>query len=349
MYSNSKRMRWGVVAPVVAVLTLAGVAGVQGRIDAQRERVFDQELLYLPNEHLLTHFTAGMAPVIASVLWLRTLSYTVAEFHGDGRFTWLAQMGDVVTRLDPHFLNAYRYTAMFLAALRADDDASIELLQRGIPHNPQAWQLPYEIGMVYLTNRRDEPGAATMAAHWLQAATATGTAPNKVWATAEGLMQQHRMADLERAMWIEVLETAEDDFERSIAVRKLEELAIRETVTALNEAVGVFEERMGRAPGSLAELHTAGILPALPETTDPLGGTFRIEADGTVTNTTLLDVRADRLRSQLAARVRDFEREKGRRPVSLDELVTHEFLRRVPEHPYPGQAWQYDPATGLVE
>ena len=42
---------------------------------------FDEELLYLPNENLLNHFTAGLSSVVADLLWLRTIHYTVKEFH----------------------------------------------------------------------------------------------------------------------------------------------------------------------------------------------------------------------------------------------------------------------------
>ena len=342
------RLRWVIVAPVTGLVMLFLVVQIQFRLDEQRTRVFDQELLYLPNEHLLTHFTAGMGPVIADMLWLRALSYTVEEFQGDGRFTWLSQMGDVMTRLDPYFLGAYRYTGMFLAALKADDDASIELLKRGIEHNPKAWELPHEIAMVYMTNRRDMPESAELAALWLQASDATGTAPARVRATAQGLMQQHRMADLERAMWEGILLSATDEFERAIAERKLQELVIRENVELLNQASQHHAEITGATPTGFDDLVAAGILREAPGMTDPLGGEYFFDADGAVQNTTLLNLAVDQIISRMQGRIRHFEREEGRPPQSLDELVLHGYLRRIPEHPFPERSWQYNPATGAV-
>jgi len=342
-------IRWGIIAPVTLVVMLLGVAQIQMRLDDRRTRAFDQDLLYLPNEHLLTHFTAGMGPVIADMLWLRTLSYTVAEFQGDGRFTWLAQMGEVMTRLDPYFVNAYRYTGMFLAALKADDDASIELLKSGIAHNPEAWQLPYEISMVYLTNRRDWPESPELAALWLKAADATGTAPAMVRATAQGLMQQHRMADLERSLWENILLSSNDPFERAIAERKLQELVIREQVALLNEVSERFITSQGRPPRDLAELASAGFLQDIPGTADPLGGQFFVDTDGTVRNTTLLDLSVEQRANRLEGRIRHFERAEGRWPRDLDELVLHGYIGTIPSHPYPDRTWRYDPSTGTVE
>ena len=343
------KLRWGIVAPLTALVTLVLVGGIQARLDEQRVRAFDQELLYLPNEHLLTHFTAGMGPVIADFLWLRTLSYTVEEFHGDGRFTWLAQMGDVMTRLDPYFVNAYRFTGMFLAALKADDDASIELLKRGIPHNPTAWELPHEIGLIYLTNRRDWPGAPELAAQWLRASDATGQAPERVRATLEGLLAQHRLTDLERSMWENILLSSKDQFERAIAERKLNELLIRENVELLNQAADRFETVEGRRPASFADMVSAGILPGEPDSRDVFGGHYFVDDEGTVRNTTLLDLLVEQRQNRLMGAVRRFHRDEGRWPHDLDELVLHGQLNQLPPHPYPERAWRYDPDTGTIE
>lgn len=341
--------RWFIVAPLAALITLGLAAVVQDRIEEQRIRAFDQDLLYLPNEHLLTHFTAGMGPVIADMLWLRTLSYTVEEFQGDGRFTWLSQMGEVMTRLDPYFVNAYRFTGMFLAALKADDDASIELLKSGIEHNPFAWELPYEIGMIYLTNRRDWPGAPEVAAQWLQAADATGTAPGRVRSTVEGLLAQHRLADLERSMWENILLSSADEFERAIAERKLMELQIREITELLNDAVAAYADATGDSPTAFEDLVAAGILPALPAPRDEFGGRYFINEDGVVQNTTLMDLAVEQRLNQITGGIRRFQRNEERWPHTLEELVLHGQLYRIPDHPYPDRTWDYDPATGVVQ
>ena len=38
--------------------------------------------------------------------------------------------------------------------LKADDDAGIDLLERGVVANPRNFQLPYELAMIFLLNRR---------------------------------------------------------------------------------------------------------------------------------------------------------------------------------------------------
>jgi hypothetical protein len=237
---------------------------------------------------------------------------------------------------------------MFLAALKADDDASIALLQSGMEHNPRAWQLPYDIGMVYLTNRRDLPDSPVLAAKWMHASEATGTAPAMARATAQGLMRQQGLTELERSLWEGILQSSADEFEKAIAHRKLEELAVRETVDALNEATKRYAGAHGRPPASLEELAAAGIMRQFPRQPDALGGRYFLDANGRVQNTALLDITVEQTLNRLRARIQDFQQREGRWPHDLEELVVHKYIRRIPVHPYPDRGWQYDNATGAI-
>ena len=101
---------------LVVGIGLVSVAAVQRQIEKEHEDRFDEELLYLPNEKLLNHFTAGLSSVIADLLWIKTIKYTVQEFHNvERKYTWLEHMCQTVTRLDPHFSGAYEYSGMLLA------------------------------------------------------------------------------------------------------------------------------------------------------------------------------------------------------------------------------------------
>ncbi len=66
------------------ILTSAAIyssRAIQHQLDTLQEETLEEELLYLPNDKLLSHFTAGLDSVVADVLWLRTIQYAVMEFH----------------------------------------------------------------------------------------------------------------------------------------------------------------------------------------------------------------------------------------------------------------------------
>ncbi|MFP4503029.1 MAG: hypothetical protein ACLFTT_18700 [Candidatus Hydrogenedentota bacterium] len=340
----SRRVRNAILLAVVA--TLIGLAiAVQTRVDDARAEPGDA-LLYLPNEKLLHHFTAGMDSVIADLIWLKCIQYTAIELKGEHGFRWLQHMLETAVRLDPYFTDVYRYGGMLLAALRADDEAALDLLKRGAVMRPEAWELPYEMGMVYLLNRRDEPDAHKMAGYYFaMSAAASPDAPGHVREVADRLGGEYSLTEIERTMWTKMLES-DDRLLRKLAQEKLIMLELRQFAEHATGIARAFERRTGRHPDSLEELRKAGYLQTVPE--DPLGGRFLIGEDGSVYSTTILDAELERRRNLLEKHIAKFRDSQGHWPDSLAALLDVTGLRIVPAHPYPGRSWAYDPATGAL-
>jgi hypothetical protein len=342
---NGRLTRWAIAAPFVVLAGLAATGFSQVSLDAKRQVAFDEELLYLPNEKLLTHFNGGMSSVVADMLWLQCIQYTSKQFKGDGKFTWLNHMLENITRLDPHFLDAYHYGSIFLASLEADDGASLELLEKGMVQNPDRWELPYDASMVYLLNRREEAGAPEHAARYLGMAVATGTAPESVLAVAEGLKRKHDLTEYERAMW-EDLAGSNDAFTRELGERKLIELDLRINCREMTKAVGMYAERHGSAPTVIEDLVAGGILVGVPA--DPLGGRYFLDDAGEVQNTSILDGLHEKRVKTLVAAIGKYQTDHGNYPESLETLEAAGVLHKVPRHPYSDRRWVYDPASGTV-
>lgn len=338
--------------PVRAIAFICAAALFAGAVLAQREantaRTAEgaEDILYLPNQKLLNHFTGGMSNVVADLLWLRCIQYIGNENKGERKFTWLQQMLDTVVQLDPYFGDAYRYGGMFLAALRADDDAGIELLERGFVANPDNFQLPYELAMIFLLNRKDEPGAKMRAAYYLSVAAAIDGCPEFVRDLAVKLQGQYDLVDVERDMWTRMA-GSDDKLLRDLAGRKLVEIDIREATENLNEAALAYRQQAGRFAESLDEMRRAGIIP--PVGSDPLGGKFFVGKDGVIRNTTILDEQKKVHLKTLRHLLDSYKEVNGHWPASLNELIDRGLTTRIPDHPYPGTEWKYDTATGSVE
>ncbi|HNR36282.1 MAG TPA: hypothetical protein PKO36_13960 [Candidatus Hydrogenedentes bacterium] len=340
------RARRILIGLLAVVLGFGGAAGIQRRLEAIHAQNRGDEMLYLPNEKILNHFCAGMDSIVAGFLWLKCVQYTAEHFHSDQDFTWLNHMADIITRLDPYNVQACRYLAIFLISLKADDNAGIELLKRGMAHNPFAYELPYEIAMTYLINRREQPDSPVQAAKYLGMAVETGHAPPFVLEVAQVLQGEYNLLDVERSMWMHALESG-DPFMRELAERKLAELDLRVACAQLDGAIALYRQRHGQAPETIEDLVTGGILDQAPR--DPLGGKFFIDALGRAQNTTVLDERVKRIRKNLQTAVESFQKRFLRFPAALDELVTEHIMDAIPSHPYAGRRWLYNPATGTVE
>ena len=335
-----------IVAFLALAVGLACVIFCQSRLDAVREETAGDEVRYLPNDKLLTHFTVGMASVVADLVWIQAVQYTGRHYRGDRDFTWLNHMFDTVTRLDPYFVEAYRYGGMFLSFLKADDGAGIGLLKRGMVYNPRAWELPYEAAITHLLAMRGQSGSREMAARYLALAVETGKAPDYVVHLASVLQAEYDLIDMEREMW-EATFKNDDKLLSELATRKLGELALRETCAELSKGVQMYATEHARYPERIEDLVDGKILVALPE--DPLGGTFFLGPDMKVRSTTVLDEQVNRARVCLANALDVFKRKNGRWPATLQELVDKGSIDEILPHPYPGREWRYDPKTGAVE
>ncbi|GMV99352.1 MAG: hypothetical protein AMXMBFR84_04910 [Candidatus Hydrogenedentota bacterium] len=336
-------MKRFLAATATIALAFAALVPAQKNIDTARSHAFDEELLYLPEQRILRHFTGGMNSLVADLLWIQCIQYTAQQFRGEYKFTWLNQMFDTITMLDPYFCDVYQKGGQFLAMLKADSDASIALLQQGIPHNPERWELPFEIARTYILNRGDE----TSGAHYLAMAAATGNPPDFVVDWAKNLQLQHDLDDVQRSMWVDIRQNNPDPTMKKLAERKLVELDLRAVCKQLNAAVEAYKQQLGAPPETLKDLWDAGL--AQGDLADPLGGRFFLNSDHEVQNTSLLDsIKEDRLRV-IQGWIQLFEEKEGRRPARLEELVERGIASGLPTYPYEEGSWQYDPADGSVK
>lgn len=329
----------------IACLLAAAAVMTQFRVDAARPKQNPDDLLYLPNERLLNHFTAGMSGVIADYLWVQCCTYVGRQVQTDWNFQWLRQMIDTVVRLDPYFVPAYRYGAMFLAALRQEDDAALELLHRGMVLNPDAWELPYEAAMVHLLNRKDEPDSKYNATFYLTLAVETGNSPAYVAEVAGVLQGQYNLTGLEREMW-EKVQNSDNQLLRDLAKSKLEEVRIKDNLRVLEDLIERHRVQFGEPPKTLERLIEVGYIPAI--TPDPLGGRYFLGPDGRAKNETLLSHAARDIRAQVEEAIRAYKDKEGSLPASLDALVASGRMGVIPPHPWPGKRWAYDAASGTV-
>ena len=206
-----------IIASVVVVLGSMGFIGFsQSRIDALHEEALEDELLYIPSNTLLTHFTAGMSNVVADMLWIETIQYTVKEFHDPQRkFTWLEQMCHAVTDLDPYFEGVYVNGGMFLSSVGADEKA-LKLLKKGFVRNPESWEIPYEMVKVYVLNRRDQPQSPAITTHYLRMLAERHEHPEMYLSWARRIQEQNDLKKEGRAIWEDVIKNSKDKFVREL-------------------------------------------------------------------------------------------------------------------------------------
>jgi hypothetical protein len=113
----ARRVRGLALALAVAGLTVAFLA-VKGIEAGGEHRVERLEPIFFPRAEILRPALLGFAGLAADLTWIRTVQYFGSRIERQERFPQLYQLVDMVTSLDPQFLDAYQYGGLFLSIAR---------------------------------------------------------------------------------------------------------------------------------------------------------------------------------------------------------------------------------------
>jgi len=152
--------------PILVLLIVAGLVGAASITrwnDAQRadtNRQANEEPLYL-GESTARRASLAFNGLAADWYWMRSLQYVgrkIVNFEDTNPSLELPDLKSLdlrllpallrmSTTLDPQFMAPYEYGAVILPAI--DDNAAVDLLNKGIAANPNAWRLYQHLGYIY--------------------------------------------------------------------------------------------------------------------------------------------------------------------------------------------------------
>ena len=235
---------------------------------------------YLPNGVFLKAALLGYSQAGADLLWLQIVQVMGAKLVHVQDYNWLHQALDVVTTLDPQFVEAYDLGGVMLGELAGRPDWSNALLAKGIAANPRVWRLPFLQGFNYFFHLQQYAPAATALA---QAARLPGS-PSYVSELATRLFVQAHNPQA-AVLFVDAMleETANSQLRDSLERRK-KEIVIEEHITMIERAVAKYRQRHDEPLTSLVPLVERGFLAAIP--LEPFGGSYRFDSKtGTVVST----------------------------------------------------------------
>jgi len=280
-------------ALVIAIVLIAGAARLQAVREAHYPPTAAQETLYLQSGTTARRLAGAYASLMADAYWVRTLQYygvrklrlakEVASNAAPtpGSYELLYPMLDLTTTLDPRFNIAYRFGSVFLSEPYPSGpgrpDLAIALLEKGLRVQPDKWGYMQDIGFVHYWYDHDYRAAAEAfrkasempgAPWWLRSLAATTLATG-------GDRQSSKL------MWESIRQSAETDWLRGDAERRLTQLRALDEIDALERVVTDYRRRAGQTPAGWPALVRAGMLRGLP--LDPAGTPYELSPDARVT------------------------------------------------------------------
>ena len=275
------RRRTTIIAAFCLVLSASVSAVVLRRIDQLRPKAAIEDVLYISSPTMVKRASLGFHGLMACIYWTRTVQYFGQRHYSHATsYNELAPLLEITTALDPQLFPAYRFGANFLAPAPPNGagqaDRAIQLMEYGIAHNPDNWQLYYNLGFVYYTELGDYKKAGE---YFDRGSRVPGAHPFMKILAAQ--MAEHAGDySTARLLWSATLENSHEREIRLNALEHLRALQVDEDVSRLQEAVTRFGERTGRVPISMAELAAAEHLQGIPA--DPDGDAYQLDSEGRV-------------------------------------------------------------------
>jgi hypothetical protein len=282
---------------LVSTVLLAGAVRLQAAREARYPpREGDPQVLYVRSGTLLRRLAGPYAPLAADVYWIRAIQYyggnkirltpnaeraaptAAASTHGD-TYALLYPLLDLTTSLDPRFNIAYRFGAVFLSEAypggAGRPDLAVALLQKGLRTQPDRWEYMQDIGFVHYWYEHDYRAAAES----FRKASEIKGAPWWMRSLAATTLAKGGDRESSRLMWEAIRQSAEIDWLRKDAERRLQQFRALDEMDALQRAADNVSQRVGPLVGWPA-LVRAGVLRGTP--VDPSGTPYELTPDGRV-------------------------------------------------------------------
>ncbi len=280
-------MGFGVVVVAALIAAAIGVVRVRERLYAASDPA--DESVYFTSARAVSRASLEYRTLAADVYWIRAVQYFGGTRRtlerGDTmvdaarpRYGALYPMLDLATSLDPRFNIAYRFGSIFLAEPPPGGpgrpDLAIALLEKGLRERPDKWEYLQDIGFIHYWWRRDYREAA----RYFQRASEVPGAPWWLGSLAATTLAQGGDRRSSRLMWMALRESAENDWLRRDAERRLRQLNALDQIDQLQALVNQAAAGQQAPVTDWAPLVQR--LRGVP--VDPAGTPYEIDAAGRV-------------------------------------------------------------------
>lgn len=285
----STSIRFALLFPVFAVATVHS----HRLLDTSAESTGRSLESRLPSPYATRLLSLGHYALAADYYWLRALGHFGDRRRHQDLYPELEALLTRANTLDPYYISVYRLAGTALTLRGMDISHSNRLLQRGLKHRPDVWEIPFYLGFNNYYFERDFDKAAQNLA---RAARLPG-APHYTGQLATRLAAQAGEPEIGLRFVDQILaELPQDRKElRSAYEERRKLLQLEVELKWLNEAARRFREARRYSAPDLQTLLSAGLLTAIPE--EPLGGRYFV-GDGEVKTTN------EELRLRLSERAR---------------------------------------------
>jgi tetratricopeptide (TPR) repeat protein len=249
-------------ALVIIAICMAIAVPLQSYMDERRppEKSIG-DVLYLPSGETVKSLSFGFDGILADIYWLRSVQYFGRQLLNNKneidfslmsqvRYDLLYPLLDITTTLDPYYIAPYRFGAIFLPDYNYDQ--ALQLVKKGIYHNPNNWHLYHNLATLYWEKKDYKSASET----FLKGAELP-KAP--LWMRIMGgvMLSEGGSRSTACKMYVTIYEDAvssKDDFVSKQMESQIKRIYALDEVDYMNEVLARFRQINNRCPNSIEEL-----------------------------------------------------------------------------------------------
>lgn len=259
-----KATPWCLAIALLLGMHIVHLSADQARADIPRL----QRFALLPDGSTLKAMSLGFKNVVADLLWIQAIQAIGERQVSDEAGRWIYRAMDIVTTLDPKFVQAYEAGGVALCTVVVMPEESNRILEKGMLNNPQEWRLPFMLGINYYFELADDAKAA----EYVAKAAAIGGGPEYLASFASRLYMTAKKPQKAIDFLVKSYEQATDPQMKSYLEYRLKEALLERDLQTFETAIAAYRQRFERPPVSLSDLVTAGLIPSVPP--EPMGGLY---------------------------------------------------------------------------
>lgn len=275
MIELSLRDRPRTVASALVILLALSIGAQAVRLRAYPDVELQDRFMYIQSGETMKRLALSFDSLAADVYWIRALQHYGGDRlsnRGTGKYILLYPLLDLTTTLDPLFNIAYRFGAVFLSQPYPGGpgrpDLAIALLKKGLRVQPNKWEYMQDAGFVYYW----DVGDFETAAQWFARASKVPGAPEWLVPLAATTLATGGDRVSSRFLWKQIYDSAQEDWLKREAERRLAQLAAMDELDAVNAAVAQWSAAHPGYEITWEALVRAGVLRGIP--VDPTGVPF---------------------------------------------------------------------------
>ena len=205
-------------------VAISAIVGAAMMVEPVLDGKAEIEVSYLPTSDFMKMASLGYRELAADLYWFKAVQYYGGYRLSQNDIRLFNHLAEMITDLDPHFIGAYKLSALVITEDLGNFAAAKSLMEKGLMHNPDDYWLTFEMGLLHYLEGRDYMEAEK---YFRVAATLPNSDGNRAARFAAEAASKGGNIEASIALWKEMAENSDNRYIRELADKYIARLEAR--------------------------------------------------------------------------------------------------------------------------